>query len=260
MKIFVINLKRDTDRLNKILQQFKYFNITNFEIFEGVDGKNLTYDNLKNYDSKTSKRIIRELSLSEIGCALSHIEVYRRIINENKRCLIIEDDVVLSDEFKNFIDIEIEDECDILFFGAQTTNVENENLPKTYDFKDIRYSKKRNGCVTRCYLNETYTTHSNINFYDIDDKTTSIDFLYGTYAYSPSIYACHKLIKLNYPVKMAADFPWNIHKFSLKIPKKNIIDVNYNIESNIFSDIQKMTDLGLSNILKRRILNKMYNK
>ena len=92
MKIYLINLKRDVNRLDRILQQFKQFNITNFEIVEAVDGKSLTQEQLDtDYDDESAKKLVRRLCLSEIGCALSHIDVYRRIIKENKRCLIMED-------------------------------------------------------------------------------------------------------------------------------------------------------------------------
>ena len=263
MKIYLINLKRDVNRLDRILQQFKQFNITNFEIVEAVDGKSLTQEQLDtDYDDESAKKLVRRLCLSEIGCALSHIDVYRRIIKENKRCLIMEDDVVISKKFLSFVNIEIEDPCDVLFFGVTSNNYEHNNLPKTYKYKNIRYARNsENGLWTRCYLEESYTTHGNIDFYDIDKKSTRIDFLYQTFAYSPSVEACDKFIKHNYPVKLVADMVWNYNDFSIKIPKDNIIDVDPTIESNILKDrILLWNEWSWSDSYLRRINSEYFNK
>lgn len=260
MKIFVINLKKDTKRLELILDQFKKLNITNFEIVEAVYGKDLTQEELNlKYESKSASRIVRELSPPEIGCALSHIKVYHKIIKENKRCLILEDDVIISDTFKNFIDIEIEDSSDIIFFGATTSNCEHEKLPKSYEYKDIRYSKNYKNHISRCYLEKTYATYGGVNFYDIDPRTTNIDFLYGNFAYAPSVAACQKLIKYNYPVKVMADFVWNYIPFSSKIAKENIIEVDYSIDSHLELNRQQQ-DCNFSKKFVERVNNKLFNK
>ena len=260
MKIYLINLKRDVDRLDRVLQQFKKFNITNFEIVEAVDGKRLTQEQLdSDYDHKSAEKLVRKLSLPEIGCALSHIDVYQRIIKENKRCLIMEDDVVISKKFQSFVDIEIEDPCDVLFFGATTDNYEHKNLPKTYKYRNIRYAKNVHGLWTRCYLEESCTTHGNVDFYDIDKKSTRIDFLVQTFAYAPSIRACHKFIKYNYPVKLVADHVWNYNDFSMKIPRDNIIDVDPTIKSHILSDRQSHWN-NWSDSYLRRINSEFFNK
>jgi len=262
MKIFLINLKKDTERLDLILHQFKKFNITNFEIVEAVYGKELNDLELNScYNRKSASRIIRELSLSEIGCAFSHIKVYHRIIKENKRCLIIEDDVILSDEFVNFIDIEIEDSCDIVFFGLDTSNCEHENLPKTYLYKNIRYSKNLYGHTNRCYLKNSYSTFGDMNFYDIDEQTIKFNLLIGTHAYAPSVEACYKIININYPVKMMADYVWNFCDLSFKISKQNIVNVNRSLESTISADrnfINENCQYGKHFV--KKITSEWYNK
>ena len=262
MKIYLINLKKDVNRLDRILQQFKKFNITNFEIVEAVDGKSLTQEQLDtDYDDESAKKLVRTLCLPEIGCALSHIDVYRRIIKENKRCLILEDDVVISKKFLSFVNIEIEDPCDVLFFGVTTDNYEHTNLPKTYKYKNIRYAKNVNGLWNRCYLEESYTTHGNVDFYDIDKKSTRIDFLCQTFAYSPSVEACNKFIKYNYPVKFVADHVWNFNDFSIKIPKDNIIQDDPTIESNILNDRKLLwNNWSWSDSYLSRINREYFNK
>jgi glycosyl transferase family 25 len=263
MKIFVVNLKKHTERLDRMLCQFEKFNITNFEIVEAVNGKELSHDQLRTcYDPKTAKRIVRELTPGEIGCALSHVEVCRRIIKENKRCLVLEDDVILSDTFKNFVDLEIEDPCDVMFFGAGGSNYEHENLPKSYPYKNIRFSTNVYGRTARCYLDESYSIHGGVKFYDIDKQSNTVDFLSGTYAYAPSIAACHKIIKINYPVKAPADYVWNYLEFDLsfKIAKQNIIDVDSSIKSEICSERKEIDISKYSKLFLNRINQPMFNK
>jgi GR25 family glycosyltransferase involved in LPS biosynthesis len=260
MKIFVVNLKTRPDRLENILQQFQKFNITNFEIVEAVGGRSLTTEQLSAmYDKEDAERLTQPLSLSEIGCSLSHINVYNKIIKENKRCLIIEDDVMLSELFKNFVDVEIEDPCDVLFFGVNTSNCEHENLPKTYQYKDIRYSINGNGHKTRCYLENSFTTHGGINFYNIDKQSKTVDFLSGTFAYAPSVDACKKIIKFNYPVRILADFVWNEVDLTLKVSKEILIDVDFDIPSDIQNERLKI-ECPFSDRMIKRMNHPMYNK
>jgi len=70
-----------------------------YEFFPAVDGRRLSQQELtKLCDFKWMMRYEgRELSRGEIGCALSHIRVYQRIIKENiPYALILEDDAWLT--------------------------------------------------------------------------------------------------------------------------------------------------------------------
>ena len=76
-KVFVINLKRRSDRLNKLITKKDY--LPEFEIFDAIDGHQLNYDN--NYNLEYQNNIILEsklikkigkLKVGEIGCFLSH--------------------------------------------------------------------------------------------------------------------------------------------------------------------------------------------
>lgn len=260
MKIFVINRKNDIERRQRILHQFEKFNITNFEIVAAVDGKELQPAQLnEHYDKAAAQLIVRELAPLEIACALSHIEVCKRIIEYNKRCLIIEDDVLLSDEFKNFVDIEVEDPADVLFFGLYTSNYDAAG-PKKYPYKNIRYSQNIAGITCRCYLEETYATLGGIEFYDIDEQSVKYDIFIGTHAYAPSVAGCHKIIKTNYPVKMMADYVWVSSDLTYKIPKQNIIEVDHSIQSTIATDRDRFHINGkYSEAYYSKITNQYHN-
>ncbi|MFQ1042825.1 glycosyltransferase family 25 protein [Gilliamella sp. CG16] len=100
MKIFVINLNRSTGRRNRITNLCKNLKL-DFEIFTAIDGRELDEDFIRSnvYDYKNCF-----LTRGEMGCALSHIGVYREIINRRlPYALIIEDDAVLDSRTVDFM-------------------------------------------------------------------------------------------------------------------------------------------------------------
>lgn len=100
MNIFVINLEKDVERRASISRQLEQLGL-GYEIVEGVYGAELSKDELKdNYSDRKAKwRVARSLVSAEIGCALSHIKVYREIVEQGLSfTLILEDDVILPPE------------------------------------------------------------------------------------------------------------------------------------------------------------------
>jgi glycosyl transferase, family 25 len=92
--IFVVNLAESTDRRQRVEQQLNTLGLQ-AEFFPAVRGSSLDQSELsRHYDSG---KFFRPLSLSEIGCALSHALVYRLIVDRNiGYALVLEDDVLLS--------------------------------------------------------------------------------------------------------------------------------------------------------------------
>jgi GR25 family glycosyltransferase involved in LPS biosynthesis len=95
----VVNLKRRQDRKDNIVNLFKSINFTEYEFFEGVDGKEL----------KKTAEIIKLFRGNDfgnrrgfIGCALSNYNLWKELLNDTTTdyYLILEDDIVLSDNFK----------------------------------------------------------------------------------------------------------------------------------------------------------------
>lgn len=107
MKCFVINLEKDIVRRNNMQQLLSKHNI-NFEFIDAVYGKNIPKDELyKYYDENKAKReaIGRGLTISEIGCAMSHLKAYQTIISQDlPYALILEDDILIVPEFKDTLD------------------------------------------------------------------------------------------------------------------------------------------------------------
>jgi glycosyl transferase family 25 len=105
MRIFVINLEKDKKRRQSIQMQLDQINCP-FEFINGVLGKSIPENELSLiYNKKKAFRNhCRELTRSEIGCAMSHINVYKKIITENiPMALILEDDVILPDSLPNIL-------------------------------------------------------------------------------------------------------------------------------------------------------------
>ncbi len=99
-KIFVISLKRSQDRRKSISKQLNNLGLA-FEFVDAVDGSALNNYHLSKYSASASTMAMgRELLPAEIGCALSHLSIYHKIIDEGlERVIIFEDDTVINNDF-----------------------------------------------------------------------------------------------------------------------------------------------------------------
>ncbi len=110
-KVYIVNLKKDLKRKENILNQIQIQKLNNFEIIEAIDGNELNQIELDEQVFKNKKLKNpwnTKMSPSQIGCALSHIKIYKKFINSKYDfALILEDDAVFvnnfSDELINFI-------------------------------------------------------------------------------------------------------------------------------------------------------------
>ena len=265
MKIYIINLEKDVDRKNRMISILEKAGVTNYEFIKAVDGSLLSSNEKKSLvDFNKMTRLCRELTPSEIGCSLSHQLAYRKIIEENKeyRCIILEDDVILNNNFKHILDSKYHSQdIDLLFFGLSTSNIENEGN-KTYQYIKIGHFPKTDGSTSRCYFTNNSVTIGGVDFYEIDRRTYTIDLLFGTYAYSPSKQCCQKMLELNTPVIMEADGIWNRYdKFKIYAPTAPIITVDEYIQSHIKDERQLYNDTKeISKIFMSRKENIEFNK
>ena len=95
-KIYIVNLKKDKIRRENILNEIKKQNLINYEIIDAIDGNTLSKIELDISTFKNKKQNNpwnSEMSPSQIGCALSHIKIYRKFIKTKyEYALILEDD------------------------------------------------------------------------------------------------------------------------------------------------------------------------
>lgn len=136
MKIFVINLDKDKDRLEYMSNSFKKYNFKNWERVDAVYGKNLP--DLEKYG--------KILNPSQIGCYKSHLKAYEKIIEQNLEYgVILEDDVTLTDWFPKLEEIieTVPKDFDVVWIGNCRGNMPRNacNLIPDYDY-DFLKSKK----------------------------------------------------------------------------------------------------------------------
>ena len=123
MKIYVINLNKDIEKMIEILSIFVKLHITNYEIFDAINGNKLEDFEINSnwYDPWSHLHLTK----GEVGCALSHYDIWRNISGSNyiDKALIFEDDAMIFNDidpvkvwnesiYKNY-----PEDCDLLLLG-----------------------------------------------------------------------------------------------------------------------------------------------
>ena len=96
--IYMINLERRFERRNRMLKCFDLLGIE-VQIWPAIDGKLLSFDKIKSKGIKLMENYLdpyhkRPMTFGEIGCFLSHYEIWQDIIKRNfSNAIIFEDDV-----------------------------------------------------------------------------------------------------------------------------------------------------------------------
>lgn len=101
----VINLDRSTERRAAVTEMMSRLGLE-FQFSRGIDGAELTPARLREVYSpfRAFLKLGRHLHVNEVGCTLSHVEVWRRMVRENiPEMLILEDDAVLGEAVPELI-------------------------------------------------------------------------------------------------------------------------------------------------------------
>lgn len=92
MNIFIVNLKNSVERRQKMEEQLHALGLS-AEFIEAVDGRFMSDDERKRVTADVNYAFLP----GEIGCALSHQKIYKRIVDEGiAQALILEDDVLIE--------------------------------------------------------------------------------------------------------------------------------------------------------------------
>lgn len=99
-QIYLINLAQESERLSHMTEKLSGLGLS-FNRFDAVDGYNLNSEQELYYcDAHRS-----QLGPGELGCLLSHIEIWRLIAEGSDAFgLVIEDDVHFAPDFKAFLE------------------------------------------------------------------------------------------------------------------------------------------------------------
>ena len=207
IQTFVISLPESKERRDSCMN-FCYSAGLNPIWFEAIDGKKIL-NRYKENDNQIKKEIVQEdivtlnlgfgrkvairdkLTAADVGCALSHLRIYKRMIDENiNLSLILEDDCQLSKEFEPLIPklIETSDKWDILQ-GIHDSGV-----------RDFLFKR-------RIYLdnsNSIYLNREGMGILDPIFNRRRGSFL--TSFYFINLKAAKKLVNIGFPVRIPADY------------------------------------------------------
>lgn len=100
--VVVINLEKDKDRLHNIKKQLNKLNIP-FTRQEAVYGKKLSDKEIEDNTTLVSRKIL--IGKSTVGCAMSHIEAWKKFLDSGKDfiCVLEDDADILDNNFKEFL-------------------------------------------------------------------------------------------------------------------------------------------------------------
>lgn len=231
--IFIINLKRRLDRKASMEHKLKNLGITNYAFIEAIDALELSEEDIKtHYDKKDYK----ELSLPEIACALSHIKVYNKILENNiNYAIILEDDANPNIEFKKFItnfNIKNDYDFDFLLLGYYSSNQSFNGKLKTSkaNVKLLEYD-------SIIYLANPLYNVDNITIHKPSYPSMDLDFIHGAHCYMISYEGCKRALKINYPVMLEADNIWNYSHDELNTLLTNPILTNRSLNND--SDLEE---------------------
>ncbi len=136
IKIYIINLKKDTER-KKHIQHLCAIHNLDIEFVDAVEGKILTREKiLESYSESLALTTIgRKLTLGEIGCALSHQKIYQKMLNQNiNEAIILEDDIEFQEKFLQIINNrkKFSKETELILLGYWHPKIKNKKHLLSY--------------------------------------------------------------------------------------------------------------------------------
>lgn len=203
-RIYLITLKKSKKRhvlMKKLLDGLKY------EICWGIAGDLLSEQELEEkYDDRLAKLqnpSKKGLKAGEIGCALSHVKIYKDILSKGyKNALILEDDLILEMSNAPYLPEalnELPSDWELLYFGYLLNN-NHLTIPiqlrihVVYPLLTMLGFRKYNADQLRCKFPRPYSKHLELSGYH-----------YGTHAYGVTASGAEKLLVEQTPVSMAPD-------------------------------------------------------
>jgi glycosyl transferase family 25 len=187
LAINVMNLKKDIKRKEIMKTQLDKYNLQ-YEIIEAVDGSLLDIEKLK--QDKLIKITDSELKKGQYGCYLSHINIWKKFIESDKKyCLVLEDDVKLCEDFSYKLN-------NLIF------DLNNLDLSDNENNIDMIYLIPDSSCNS--FFQEE-KCKKNIGSPPIRNTRKSVYLGYGMYGYIITRQGAEKLLKYGIPMIIPID-------------------------------------------------------
>lgn len=186
MLIQVISLRESGDRRERITRQMQALSLP-FEFLDAIRGSELSPEAWEQLVAPVDEQLRlnkRLLKPNEVGCALSHLAAYRRILERQEPGgLILEDDALLLPNFSKALSVLKSSQADWLVMG----------YPKWLAW-ETKHASWIDPIVKPSALSDFF--HEGMTTRNGDQ---------GALAYYVSRQACQDLLALNQPVRVVAD-------------------------------------------------------
>jgi glycosyl transferase family 25 len=166
MRVFVINLESSTDRREHMQRNLCRLGVE-FTFFQGIDARRGEHLEVSRYDARTAIREFkRPLSPGEIGCFASHYLLWQQCIIEKEPVVIIEDDVLIADEFPRALSAarQLIDELGLIRLGVTHNADKNNPASALQGFEIVQYLRNQvlgtQGYVLSCAAAEKLVAHA----------------------------------------------------------------------------------------------------
>lgn len=181
---FVVNLATATKRREAMQALLAKHNVTP-TWFDAVDGRIMSEEELaKHFNAARAEIEYGPMARAEIGTTLSHLGIYRKMIEQNIPCaVILEDDVLLADDFDELLDAENKNGLASVFSPDQSVMVQMTHVERGYKSGAIKLGDR-----------EIVRPHSGV---------------WLTSGYFITLAAAKRMVEALYPVWMVADH-WRV--------------------------------------------------
>lgn len=210
-RIYVISLERSETRREIIRDSLPGLE---YQYYWGVDGREHSMDDFINeglYNSQMAQIIKvlnnqpkQDMLKNAIACALSHLGVYRNMLENNmERVLVLEDDIILGDDasstaLKRGIS-ELPDNWDLLYLGHLNNNLK----PGLSSLVRQKITYPLLNYIGYKRYNPVY--HANRYPQEYSGALCQAGYHYGAHAYALSASGAKKLLRYQTPVTKEID-------------------------------------------------------
>jgi glycosyl transferase family 25 len=181
MKRFVINLKRRPDRLSSFFKKCPYPQ-ESFEIVEAFDGKSPENESKK--EKKMLPKFYDRINYGARGCAITHIRIWKKMVNDNiPVAMIFEDDANFSEHFYEFMEsLVLPENFLVVYFGGRFyknfVSPPEDMIPindKVYQVNCTNWNMRIHERTTHGYIITSKFAKFLINLFEISEQNEEVD-------------------------------------------------------------------------------------